>query len=48
MAWFFPFTADNPPLLMGEMVCFEQSPFGLRKLASGEKVFGPVTEASFR
>lgn len=48
MAWFFPFTADDPPLLLGEIVYFEQAPFGLRKLAPGEEVFGPVTEASFR
>ncbi|MEZ5596887.1 MAG: hypothetical protein R3E84_10910 [Pseudomonadales bacterium] len=47
MAWFFPFTNDDPPLLLGELVYFEQTPFGVRKLAPGEEVFDEVTEGSF-
>src|SRR5690606_27739510 len=26
MGWFFPFTTDDPPLLLGEIVYFEQQP----------------------
>ncbi|MGI9325376.1 MAG: nuclear transport factor 2 family protein [Pseudomonadales bacterium] len=47
MAWFFPFTQDDPPLLLGEVVYFEQAPCDIRKLATGEQVFEPVDESSF-
>lgn len=47
MAWFFPFTADDAPLLLGEIVYFEQAPSAIRKLGSGEVVFGEMNEAVF-
>lgn len=47
MAWFFPFTADDAPLLLGEIVYFEQSPCDIRKLEPGEMVFDEVSEALF-
>lgn len=47
MAWFFPFTDDASPMLLGEIVYFEQAPCGIRKLAVGEELFGEVNEASF-
>lgn len=47
MAWFFPFTDEDPPMLLGELVYFEQTPSAVRKLNRGEDVFGEVTEASF-
>lgn len=47
MAWFFPFTPENPPLLLGEIVYFEQSPSAIRKLKPGEVVFAELNEAVF-
>ena len=47
MAWFFPFTPENPPLLLGEIVYFEQSPSAIRKLLPGEVVFGELNESVF-
>jgi hypothetical protein len=47
MSWFFPFTADEQPLLLGEIVYFEQQPSAVRKLASHEVVVADVSEAVF-
>lgn len=48
MAWFFPYSEGDEPLLLGEHVYFHPEPVAIRKLADGEEVFGPLTEDMFR
>ena len=47
MSWFFPFTDDEEPLLISEIVYFEQKPCAVRKLAPGETVFPKLDESVF-
>ena len=47
MAWFFPFTNDEAPMLLGEIVYFEQVPCAIRKIGSDEQVFESITEFDF-
>lgn len=47
MSWFFPFTHDDAPLLLGEIVYFEQSPCAVRKLDPGEITVSEVSESVF-
>lgn len=47
MAWFFPYSDDEEPLLMGEIVYLHPGLEGIRKLAEGEEVFAPIDEHSF-
>lgn len=47
MSWFFPFSDDEQPLLLGEIVYFEQQPSDIRKLEAHEVVVAEVSEAVF-
>jgi hypothetical protein len=47
MSWFFPFNHEDPPRLTAELVYLEPTPCAIRKVAPGEDLFGPVSEASF-
>lgn len=46
MSWFFPFTDEEQPLLLGEIVYFEQQPCAIRKLEPHE-VVAEVSEDVF-
>jgi hypothetical protein len=46
-AWFMPYSDDEVPLLLGEIVFFNSEPLTVRKLADGEEVFGDLTEDMF-
>ena len=47
MGWFMPFNSDEEPLMLGELVYLHSEPLSVRKLAEGEEVFEPVTQADF-
>lgn len=47
MSWFFPFSDDDAPLLLGEIVYFDQRPCAVRRLDAGDLVVGEVSEAAF-
>lgn len=46
-AWFLPYSDDEVPMLMGEIVYFHPPLLSIRKLAPGEEVFGKLTEDMF-
>jgi hypothetical protein len=47
MSWFFPFSDHEQPMLLGEIVYFEQQPCAIRKLESHEVVISEVSEDVF-
>jgi len=46
-AWFLPYSHDEVPLLLNEIVYFHPPLLAIRKLAPGEVVFEQVTEDMF-
>lgn len=46
-AWFMPYSADEVPLLMGEIVYFHPPLLSVRKVEPGEVLFEKVTEEMF-
>ena len=45
--WFMPYSDDETPLLLGEIVYLNTEPLAMRKLDEGEEVFNEVTEKDF-
>lgn len=47
LSWFFPFDESPEPLLLGEIVYFEQTPCAIRKLRGDEVVIDELSEEVF-
>ncbi len=47
MGWFFPFTEDEEPLLLNEIVYFDKMAVGCEKIPEGTVISEPLTEAVF-